>query len=206
VSVRFFLLSCCLLSASLLACKRDQGGSQRDKSPAQGHGVKDGRVCSDQIPCGADAYCAFTPGLCGKGPVSGSCRKRPAACGADYQPVCACDGEVYDNACKAQLAGHDLAVAGGCQERVPDYAACGAHYCDARESYCEIYLSDVMELPTDHFCRPLPEACKPNGKTAPSCGCFPRATPCLSFCGPLLTGGLAAFHLTCQGKRPPHDR
>jgi hypothetical protein len=89
-------------------------------------------------------------------------------------------------------------------QRAP-LAACGASYCDARESYCEIYLSDVPEPPTDYACRPLPKACKPNDDATPSCDCFPPDTPCLSFCGPLPTGGgVTAFHLTCQGKKPPH--
>jgi hypothetical protein len=90
------------------------------------------------------------------------------------------------------------------QPQVPrDHAACGAHSCDARESYCEIYLSDVPELPSEHACRPLPKACKPEVGFTPTCDCFPPDTPCLSFCGPLPTGGVSAFHLTCQGKKPP---
>ncbi len=88
--------------------------------------------------------------------------------------------------------------------RMPNFAACGASFCDARTSYCEIYLSDVPELPTDHFCRPLPNACKPVNGVAKQCDCFPASTPCLSFCGPLPTGGIDAFHLTCQGKKPPY--
>ena len=118
--------------------------------------------------------------------------------------MCACDGKVYDNEGLAHAAGQDLAVMGGCPAQIPNYAACGPHYCDARTSYCEIYLSDVFELPTDHFCRPLPEACKPVAGVARACACFPASTPCLSFCGPLQTGGIDAFHLTCQGKKPPN--
>ncbi len=94
---------------------------------------------------------------------------------------------------------------GGCKAVIPDFAACGPRYCNARQSYCEIYLSDVFDLPTDHFCQPLPNACKPNASTPPKCDCFPKDTPCLSFCGPLATGGIDAFHLTCQGKKPPHS-
>jgi hypothetical protein len=119
--------------------------------------------------------------------------------------VCACSGKVYGNACAAHAAGEDLAVMGGCKAVIPDFAACGAHYCDAHRSYCEIYLSDVFDLPTDHFCQPLPEACKPGPGKAPNCSCFPPNTACSSFCGPLATGGIDAFHLTCQGKKPPHS-
>jgi hypothetical protein len=112
---------------------------------------------------------------------------------------------VYDNACAAHLAGEDIAVMGGCKEQIPNFAACGVHYCDARTSYCEIYLSDVFELPTDHFCQPLPEACRPGPGKSPNCDCFPPNTACKSFCGPLPAGELSAFHLTCQGKKPPHS-
>ncbi len=121
--------------------------------------------------------------------------------------MCGCSGKVYESACAARTAGDDLDVMGRCTQEIPSFAECGAHYCDARESYCEIYLSDVFDLPTDHFCRPLPEACKPKpGAKKPSCACFPKDTACLSFCGPMPTGGVEAFHLTCQGKYPPPDR
>ena len=89
--------------------------------------------------------------------------------------------------------------------RSPRRAATETRERDARESYCEIYLSDVFDLPTDHFCQPLPNACNPNASAPAKCDCFPKDTPCLSFCGPLATGGIDAFHLTCQGKKPPHS-
>ncbi|HTA90410.1 MAG TPA: hypothetical protein VK745_12560 [Polyangiaceae bacterium] len=162
-------------------------------------------TCHDNTTCGTGEYCAFQPGLCGKGQSPGTCRARPAGCASGYDPVCACSSKVYDNACAAHAAGEDLAVMGGCNAVIPDFAPCGPRYCDSRESYCEIYLSDVFDLPTDHFCQPLPNACKPNASTPAKCDCFPKDTPCLSFCGPLATGGIDAFHLTCQGKKPPHS-
>jgi hypothetical protein len=163
-------------------------------------------ACHDNTSCSGSEYCEFKPGLCGKGQTPGTCRAKPTGCSAAYDPVCACSGKVYDNACSAHAAGEDLAVMAGCKAVIPNFAACGTRYCDARVSYCEIYLSDVFELPTDHFCQPLPEACKPGaGAVAKTCACFPKNTPCLSFCGPLATGGIDAFHLTCQGKRPQHS-
>jgi len=157
------------------------------------------RACGlSDAACGADAYCAYTPRLCGKGKRAGVCTKKPLRCESPYSPVCGCDGHTYDSECAANAAGVDLSVNGGCGAKLADWMPCGAHYCDARTSYCEIVLSDVFELPTDSTCKPLPAACVPANGATPSCDCFPSGTRCRSFCGPIETGGLAGFHLTCR--------
>ena len=152
------------------------------------------------LKCPSDAYCVFTPGLCGKGKDLGTCMPKAAECSPDTTPVCGCDGHVYPNACDAQAQGIDLDVTGSCHQRIPDKIACGAHFCDARTRYCEIVLSDVFDLPTDCTCKPLPKTCSPDGKgkSAKDCSCFPAGTKCLSFCGPIETGGIDGFHLTCR--------
>lgn len=163
--------------------------------------------CHDGAGCLADQFCELTPHLCGKGKKAGTCRPKPLTCDGARAPVCACDGKVYDSACAAHAAGVDLNVNGGCKEPVADWLACGAHYCDARTSYCEIFLSDVFDLPTDYFCRPLPASCAPGDGASRGCECFPEGTRCKAFCGPMSTGpgGRTGFHLTCQGKRPPNE-
>lgn len=174
--------------------------------------VAEAVACRDNASCDADSYCVYEPGLCARGRASGSCQRKQAACDHPAGQVCGCDGKVYADACTAQRAGVDLDVTGRCRESVPGHAACGAHYCDARTSYCEIYLSDVFELPTRHSCRPLPAACRAEaGEATKTCACFLPETPCLSFCGPMLTGPsspaeaapVLAFHLTCQGVHEP---
>jgi hypothetical protein len=158
------------------------------------------RSCRDNAQCAADQYCAFSPGLCGKGKRPGVCRPRPRTCDGPYQPVCGCDQRVYANACAASSAGVDLAVGGGCPSelRPHEWLACGARYCAARKEYCEIILSDVPDPPTDYTCKPLPSACIPEGDVARTCSCFPAETRCRSFCGYLDSGGVQGFHLTCR--------
>jgi len=161
--------------------------------------------CHSNADCSEDTYCEFTPGLCGKGKKAGKCRPRPTACNEAYSPVCGCDGRNYDDPCSAHAAGADLAVMGGCKENIANFAPCGRRYCDVRTSYCEVFLSDVFDLPTDYFCRPLPPACVPADGDARTCDCFPAGTRCLKFCGPLPTAphAMSGFHLTCQGTLPP---
>jgi hypothetical protein len=158
--------------------------------------------CRENADCNSNQYCAHDLGLCGVSKQRGVCMPKPSDCGG-YDPACGCDGRVYDSACVARSAGVDLSVRGRCKAVVPDFIPCGAHYCDAHRQYCEIYLSDVVDLPTTSHCRPLPEQCLPQTGAQRSCECFPPATPCRSFCGPTWTGGVPGFHLTCQGVREP---
>jgi hypothetical protein len=176
--------------AILLAC-RSRGEAPPDAAPAN--------RCDAQTTCAAGAYCTYAPRLCGKGKRPGTCAPKPTACdGAPYEPVCGCDRNAYPSPCAAAAAGVDLAVNGGCAAKIPDYVPCGARFCPARTTYCEIVLSDVFELPTDYTCRPLPTACLSDGGALPACECFPAGTKCKSFCGPIETGGAPGFHLTCR--------
>jgi len=183
------------------------GAACRSHAPAPETDAGGGRACgSPGLACGVGEYCSFTPNLCGKGKRPGTCRPRPVDCHEAYAPVCGCDGKIAASECEAHAAGIDLDVTGGCRTGVPGWIACGPRLCDARQSYCEIVLSDVFELPTDYTCRPLPATCVPDGDVARPCDCFPAGTRCGSFCGHLPTGGPAGgpaggiegFHLTCR--------
>jgi hypothetical protein len=172
--------------------------SCRTRSNATDPDAGAARTCATNTACAPDEYCAFEPHLCGKGARPGVCRARPMQCPEAYAPVCGCDGKIARSECDAHAAGIDLDVTGACRERVPAWSACGAHLCDARTSYCEIILSDVVELPTDYTCKPLPAACLPDGDVARKCSCFPAGTRCSSFCGNIPTGTLDGLRLTCR--------
>jgi hypothetical protein len=183
-----------VLAFCLAACRSRAPAAEKDAG-ALASGVSATSACDASASCGANDYCAFTPRLCGKGKRPGACTPKPDGCSDTFTPVCGCDFKMYPNECQAHSAGVDLAVNGGCREKVPDWLLCGSHYCDARTSYCEIVLSDVFELPTDWTCKPLPATCTPGGA---SCDCFPKGTHCLGFCVSAETGGLPAYRLTCR--------
>jgi hypothetical protein len=196
-----FTIVGCKSPPSSARAPRDAGGDTRSIAAAAAG------ECLGNSACSANEYCEYAPGLCGKGRKPGTCRPKPELCDEVYAPVCGCDGNTHESECAARAAGVDLAVMGGCKEQIPDWAPCGPRYCDARTSYCEIFLSDVFDLPTDYFCRPLPPTCLPTDGAARTCACFPAGTRCLAFCGPLPTAPQATsgFHLTCQGRLPPRD-
>ena len=172
--------------------------SCRTRSVSTDHDAGAARACTTNAACAPTEYCAFEPRLCGKGARPGVCRARPLECHEAYAPVCGCDGKIARSECEAHAAGIDLDVNGRCPERVPGWIACGARLCDAHTSYCEIILSDVVELPTDYTCKPLPPACVPQGDIAQKCSCFPAGTRCSSFCGNIPTGPLDGLRLTCR--------
>jgi hypothetical protein len=71
--------------------------------------------CTKNVDClSSDAYCKFREGSCAG---RGVCAKRPAICTKIFDPVCACDGRTYPNACMAATAGVSIVHEGGCAPR-----------------------------------------------------------------------------------------
>jgi hypothetical protein len=65
--------------------------------------------------CAEDEYCAYLVlGGCGVADVSAVCQPRPHDCADDDEPVCSCDGQTYDSACAAAMAGQGVAGFGAC--------------------------------------------------------------------------------------------
>lgn len=81
------------------------------------------KACPAPRPCGgfagftcnATEYCAYGEGqLCGAGDASATCQPRPSVCTTNIDPVCACDGKTYSNACAAAVAGFGYNHKGAC--------------------------------------------------------------------------------------------
>ena len=66
--------------------------------------------------CERGTFCLYSPSdVCGSGDQIGTCTRVPADCAAEEAAVCACDGQVYDNACLAAMVGQSVASDGPCR-------------------------------------------------------------------------------------------
>lgn len=91
----------------------DSGGG----SDAGGRDAGGARVCGGLGGgrCDSSEFCDYPDGaFCGAADETGICTPRPVACDAVLDPVCACDGMTYPNACEANAAGHDVSSRGEC--------------------------------------------------------------------------------------------
>jgi hypothetical protein len=75
--------------------------------------------------CAATEFCDYPEGaFCGAADETGVCTPRPVVCDDEFDPVCACDGMTYSNACEAQVAGYDVSSRGAC-DTPTDCEGCG---------------------------------------------------------------------------------
>jgi hypothetical protein len=157
---------------------------------AVGSDAANGTACGGftGATCDATQYCDYPDDICGAADGSGTCTPRPQGCPDNYDPVCACDGTVYGNACDAAAAGSDVSSLGGCTPP-PGYFDCAGELCNASTEFCWHYVDDTG-LPDSWACMPLP-ICSIGG-----CACVEMAPPCAGTCvdGP----GMAATY-TCGG-------
>jgi hypothetical protein len=140
--------------------------------------------------CGQDEFCDYPDNKCGAADGLGNCIPRPGVCDKNLDPVCACDGKVYSNACSAAAAGVDVSTMGSCMAPQGQFA-CGPKFCASGKQYCQRSVSDVSGVPDSYGCVPLPNACG----SAPSCACL-AGVACGSYCKADARGALT---VTCPG-------
>ena len=75
------------------------------------------RSCgADAGKCNDDEYCDYPSNSCGDNEQSGRCDPKPIRCTGNRDPVCGCDGQTYETACKAHINGVDIASEGECSD------------------------------------------------------------------------------------------
>lgn len=162
---------------ALSACDDSSSGGADGAGGAAGGGgsssgssgcLPGGALCAEDpggfaLACGSDEYCAYAEGELGEN--LGECLPRPAECPVEEQPVCGCDGVVYQSPCLAQRVGVTVTGAGRC-DAPPDHFGCGQGYCAIGAEYCR-GESLGGEAPT-YSCAPIPAECAGQ----PSCDCL----------------------------------
>lgn len=149
--------------------------------------------------CEPSRYCDYIEDTCGVSDGDGSCEPKPEACTDVIEPVCGCDGKVYNNACEAAAAGIDLQSMGGCPSPEGEFP-CGPVFCSKTDQLCQVDKPAGPGGPVDpgdpggpvvYICVPLPPNCQVPDAT---CACL-ADMPCAQSCQ-LANGG---FTLTCTG-------
>lgn len=134
------------------------------KPPAQACGTRGAK------PCPEGSYCDFPEqNECGRTDKGGSCKVIPEVCTEQYEPVCGCDGQTYDNPCYAQASGVSVESSGACEK---EPVGCGARLGDtcAKDEYCAYTPGEYCgAADATSVCKPRPYAC--TEQYEPVCGC-----------------------------------
>lgn len=115
-----------------------------------------GIPCGDAGTCAGGTYCRWHFNSCGKAGFDyQECSTTPPSCSGASEPVCACDGEVYDDFCDAVSQGVPVGESAKCAAPA-GFFACGSKFCRAGEQHCRVQQAgDFLRLE----CIDLPSGC-----------------------------------------------
>jgi len=109
-------------------------------------------ACRGNADCPDAGYCERQAGTCDS---EGVCRQRPEACIGLLEPVCACDGRSYVNACEAARAGVGVRSRGRCRERCGGIAGIPC----SEDRFCEFAPGECQGADLEGTCVAVAEAC-----------------------------------------------
>jgi hypothetical protein len=136
--------------ALMLACSGDDDPSGAPDAGDKPDAAEPGNLCGGLAgaQCAATAYCDYKAHSCGSSDASGTCEERPDVCPDLIDPVCGCDGMVYQNECKANLAGVDPSATAECNAP-PDRIRCGYRFCKAGDTCKTVGEGDDLDYTCD---------------------------------------------------------
>ncbi len=154
-------------------------------------------VCTATLPCPFGSYCDSPDDSCGKGPLHGSCKAKPAGCSASPPKVCGCNDQVFANACAAAAAGIDVDGNSGCATpggTIP----CGGYFCKGSSQVCRKTTLLGAPIPDTYACIDIPAGCG-DGCNCKLCDVCPPNGPC-GTCG--FDPDLGGTYLQCTSIAP----
>jgi hypothetical protein len=157
-------------------------------------------TCSAAKDCGSDEFCSLAEGTCLSASALGFCKPRPESCTRIEDPVCACDGKTYGNACLAAQAGLSVVSKGECQK------SCGGaeNIACPEGQYCDLAAGACGTTGASGTCKQAPDSC-PDLQGSPVCGCDGKTYDNACLAAAAKTSVLATGACACDATRPCPD-